>query len=252
MQQNPFLKSLLFLWATLFSLFATGPAARAADLVCDGQTAIGTNCRCDLRSLRPLQGGIGMAEVRDKADKIVNKPDKELKDLRADPIKVVRGPAGALFVTDHHHGARAWLLAGYSTAVCSIQSGPLPDNTAQFWEKLQASHKVQLTDANGRPVSPERLPTTLEQLPDDPYRSLAWMVRKQDGFCRALMPQKEFAEFQWADWLRQRSELSASEVAASPETQLPTALKLVKSPAAKAQPGYRGDRPDSFVCPKDN
>ena len=31
---------------------------------------------------------------------------------------------------------------------------------------------------------------------------LAYLVRKNDGFCRTLMEQKEFAEFIWADWLR--------------------------------------------------
>jgi hypothetical protein len=32
-------------------------------------------------------------------------------------------------------------------------------------------------------------PKSSSELPDD----LAWMMRKNDGFCRGLMPQKEFA-----------------------------------------------------------
>jgi hypothetical protein len=65
-----------------------------------------------------------MGEVQQKADKIKKKSKKEENKLAADPIKVVRGPGGQLFVTDHHHGARAWLLAGYSSGICSIESDP--------------------------------------------------------------------------------------------------------------------------------
>jgi hypothetical protein len=53
---------------------------------------------------------------------------------------------------------------------------------------------VHLENKDGGVIAPDALPTSLEQLPDGPYRSLAWMVRKKDGFCRALMQQKEFAD----------------------------------------------------------
>jgi hypothetical protein len=89
-------------------------------------------------------------------------------------------------------------------------------------------------------------------LPDDPYRSLAWRLRKNDGFCRSIMPQKEFAEFVWADWLRMRPELPVDAVRASAEKMLPTALALARSPAAKDVPGYVGDKPSGFKCPDDD
>jgi hypothetical protein len=81
---------------------------------------------------------------------------------------------------------------------------------------------------------------------------LAWRVRKEDGFCRSEMPQKEFAEFLWADWLRKRSELPADAVRASAATMLPTALALVRSPAAKVVPGFVGDKPAGFKCANDS
>src|SRR5262249_27366581 len=95
-----------------------GPSLADEKLRCDQRTVPGVNCSCDLKSLRPLQGAVGMGEVRQKAEKIKEKPKKEEGKLAADPIKVVRGPDGNLFVTDHHHGARAWLLAGYAAGVC--------------------------------------------------------------------------------------------------------------------------------------
>ena len=219
---------------------------------CDPHTAPGVNCTCDLKSLRPLQGAVGMGEVRQKTDKINKKPKKEASKLAADPIKVVRGPAGQLFVTDHHHGARAWLLAGYSSGTCSIEPDPSSDDPGKFWPRLVDLKKVHLENKDGVVITPDALPKSLEQLPDDPYRTLAWMVRKKDGFCRAFMEQREFAEFIWADWMRGRAELPAAQVAAAPDKWLKAALKLAKSPAAAGLPGYVGDKPASFTCPDDD
>ena len=113
------MKAVLLL-STLAFLAYGSSASPAADKKqrCDLQTMPGVGCTCDLKSLRPLQGAVGMGEVQQKADKIKKKPKREERNLAADPIKVVRGPGGQLFVTDHHHGARAWLLAGYSSGIC--------------------------------------------------------------------------------------------------------------------------------------
>jgi len=167
-------------------------------------------------------------------------------------MKAVRGPNGQLFVTDHHHGARAWLLAGYASGICSIEPDPSSDDPGKFWPRLVDLKIVNLQDKDGIVMAPDALPNSLEQLPDDPYRTLAWMVRKKDGFCRALMGQWEFAEFIWADWMRSRAEIPAAQVAAAPDKLLKTALKLAKSPAAEGLPGYVGDKPASFTCPDDD
>jgi hypothetical protein len=86
-------------------------------------------------------------------------------------------------------------------------------------------------------------------MPDDPYRTLAWLVRKNQGFCRADMPQKEFAEFQWADFFR--SNLNPSDVEWTAKL-IDKAVKLAESPQAKAQPGYVGDKPPTYVCHDEN
>ena len=90
-------------------------------------------------------------------------------------------------MTDHHHGARAWLLAGYASGICSIEPDPSSDDPGKFWPRLVDLKIVHLKDKDGIVMAPDALPNSLEQLPDDPYRTLAWMVRKKDGFCRALM-----------------------------------------------------------------
>ena len=71
---------------------------------------------------------------------------------------------------------------------------------------------------------------------DDPYRSLAWRLRKDDGFCRAMMAQKEFAEFIWADWLRTRPEFPVDQVRASAKNFVAASKALARSPATKNLP----------------
>jgi hypothetical protein len=250
----------------LLSLLLFAHAAPAGDALCDNDAEVGivpattacgasykavVPCSCDVRTLRPLQGAVGMEEVRNKADKIKARPRKACEILASDPIKVVRGPGEALFITDHHHGADAWRLAERPFALCEIADRAPLSSEAQFWSDLIKDHLVRLADADGKSISPEQLPSGLAQLPDDPYRSLAWRLRKNDGFCRSLMPQKEFAEFIWADWLRKQPGLPVNAVRASAKEMLPTALALARSPAAKDMPGYVGDKPSDFICPDD-
>jgi hypothetical protein len=230
---------------------------------CRSRTASSANCVCDLRWLRPLQGAVGLGEVMDKRNKIKD-PDKlakEKADLQKDPIKVVVGPDSALYVVDHHHGARAWLEADYTAGVCQYLLQPaISPEPPQFWAQLDAQHWVHLKDKDGVAIRPDALPKTLLEMPDDPYRTLAWMVRKRDGYCRSLMTQgTAFAEFQWADWMRQRTDkLSLASVKAATDkglwdrrkrdreaVQKPVldeAVALAMSDAAKDLPGYRGNR----------
>jgi hypothetical protein len=137
-------------------------AATAADIACSSVTQIGVTCACDVRTLRPLQGALGMEEVRDKAQRIAAKPNKEWRDLLAGPIKVVRGPSAALFITDHHHGADAWRLAGHPIALCKIDDRPPYATEAEFWSGLARDRLVRLADADGKPLTPAQLPSSLE------------------------------------------------------------------------------------------
>jgi hypothetical protein len=140
-----------------------------------------------------------------------------------------------------------------------LQSAISPE-PPQFWAQLDAQHWVHLKDKDGVAIRPDALPKTLLEMPDDPYRTLAWMVRKRDGYCRSLMTQgTAFAEFQWADWMRQRTDkLSLTSVKAATDkglwdrhkrdreaVQKPVldeAVALAMSDAAKDLPGYRGNR----------
>jgi hypothetical protein len=230
-------------------LLARLTSAHGEPGMCNLQSALPQKCTCDIRSLRPLQGAIGFGEVEAKAAAIAAHSKRERADLEDDPIVVIRGPRDNLFIIDHHHVAMAWLLAGYSTGICQIQPGPTGDERA-FWAELEQKNLVRLADKSGKPIRPDELPKSLEALDNDPYRTLAWLVRKDQGFCRSLMPQKEFAEFIWADWFRTRSDLPLEQVSASPESMSAIAFALATSKEAKSEPGFRGIQPAGFECPK--
>jgi hypothetical protein len=110
---------------------------------------------------------------------------KEESKLAADPIKVVRGPDGQLFVTDHHHGARAWLLTGYASGICSIEPDPSSADPEKFWPRLEELKKVHLENKDGAVITPDALPKSLEQLPG--FQCTADMAGLAAGTTRSRM-----------------------------------------------------------------
>jgi hypothetical protein len=189
-----------------------------------------------------------MDQVRAKVAEIQENSLRERADLNSDPIKVIRGPKDRLYIIDHHHTANAWRLAGRPFAVCEIETRPPFETDDQFWSGLITDHLVRLADENGKPLAPADLPSSLQIMHDDPYRSLAGLVRNQGGFCKSEMKQVEFAEFVWADWFRGRPELPLSRVRASAKKMTEPALALAHSPEAKDVDGYVGDKPPGFQC----
>jgi hypothetical protein len=209
-------------------------------------TAAQTVCSCDLTMLRPLQGAVGIEEVAYKEKKISKHADREREKLKADPIKVLAGPDGQLFIIDHHHGAKAWLQSGAKEAFCQVVNSEkdLPrsfEKEEQFWALLEKARLVRLKDERGLDIKPSQLPKTLDVMPDDPYRSLAWLVRENGGFCKSP---REFVEFDWADWFRSKfPNLDNHDLPSDPKDKenqqtVNDAVKFAHSQEAKSLPGY--------------
>ena len=143
-------------------------------------------------------------------NRIADHPKHARRRLEEDPIKVVAGVGGQLFIIDHHHTAEAWLGAKTewgANVLCKIvnsEKGLPPEfkTEDEFWAALKAADLVRLKNESGVDVDASQLPKTLEAMADDPYRSLAWFVRRKGGFCKSS---REFAEFAWADWFRSKS-----------------------------------------------
>ena len=78
------------------------------------------------------------------------------------------------------------------------------------------------------------LPRDIRGLADDPYRSIAWFVRKAGGFENS---DRNFAEFKWANFFRKKGLLDRHGINGL-TIALKKAAKLAQSPEAKGLPGY--------------
>ena len=87
----------------------------------------------------------------------------------------------------------------------------------------------QLTRSNA--LEPKRIAA----LVDDPYRSLAGLVRNAGGFAKDQAP---FAEFLWADFFR--PQVAARLIDKDPKRATREALRLARSDEARYLPGWSG------------
>lgn len=103
-------------------------------------------------------------------------------------------PDGYLYAVDHHHMCRALVDANIPTSaktpVVDVK-GDYSDlaSMGDFWTKMLQGENLWLygSDGNG-PVSPSLLPTDFSRMPNDPYRSLAWLVRSNGGYEKLDVP----------------------------------------------------------------
>ena len=188
---------------------------------------------------RPTQFALGMAEVAQKVAKLQKMSKSELAEcVESKPIPVVISPDKELYMTDHHHfGCAAWQVGVDElrfTVVADLSKTHL--DYATFWETMVRSHWAHLFDQFGEgPRPPLYLPLDVRGLADDPYRSLAWLVREAGGFAQT---EESFAEFHWAAFFRKADLLKDGRGAF--DQAVAKALDLAKSHKARHLPGYVG------------
>lgn len=191
-----------------------------------------------LHKLHPTQLTVGMIEVRDKFRLLAGmRAHKRLEHLRRNPLPVVRGPDGHLFVTDHHHLA----LAAWDVGVEDVYVETVHDwsniGPSLFWLQMRNAHLVHPIDERGELRPYRELPWHLTGLRDDVFRSIAAYVRDAGGFEKTAVP---FAEFAWADWFRKRLRVGPGRAAFA--HAVGRALLLAREPEAWLLPGYIGRR----------
>lgn len=155
-----------------------------------------------IEDLFPTQGVIGFKEVTRKRYEISKKRSngKLKKYLKEKFVPVVRGPEGKLYMIDHHHTTQAFYLEGQETVYIEVIEDFSKLSEKEFWEKMIKKKWCWLLDENGNgPIDPKELPKTLKDLKDDPYRTLAGMVKDAGGFEDKDIP---YYEFYWAQAFR--------------------------------------------------
>jgi Putative ParB-like nuclease len=67
---------------------------------------------------------------------------------KVEPVTI--GPQGILYITDHHHLARALFDIGVSNTYCTIIDNLSHTKSDDFWKQLEANNEVYLKDRNAR------------------------------------------------------------------------------------------------------
>jgi len=236
---------------------------------CTLESGRGGDYQLHVSDLSPTQNAVGMDEVKTKTKRIRRRNKKELKHyLYLRPVPVVIGQ-DKFFLIDRHHMSRSlWEAAGKDNdsglkrknvrvVVRVVENWQFIRSPNQFWRAMDKKHWVYPYDhGGGGPLNVKRLKKHVEDLENDPYRSLAWYVRQRFGYFKD--PSNPiFAEFKWANFFRTRVELGdemfdpesgvdLEEVLIEKLDQddkdevVAYALALARSNQARGLPGYAG------------
>jgi hypothetical protein len=229
------------------------------------ETPQGVLRQAKVGDLKPTQNAVGFDEVNDKIARYSAKSKADLKDyLLVHLVPAVIGNGGRFHLTDHHHLANAlWKTAdgmnkaGLDTknvrVVVTVQHNRHGLMGYHFWKAMQRARLVYLFDNyGGGPMRPKDLCTHIEDLANDPYRSLAWEVRNRYGYGKSP---HAFAEFLWANffcigiiidnWIL-KDEIRGSDIlignlpAEHKKDIIDQAMELARSPEAKGMLGHLG------------
>jgi len=192
-------------------------------------------------SLRPTQMTVGMREVKEKRKRWrEHRSDKKRAELLGTHmIPVVLGPDKRHYIVDHHHLARALHDEGVKDILVSVIADLTVVDRDAFWGVMDHKRWAYPYDAKGERRHFGDLPKTVEDLKDDPFRSLAGELRRAGGFAKDTTP---FSEFLWADFLRRR--ISRKIVEDNFSKALEKGLGLVKGHDAVYLPGWCGPASD--------
>ncbi len=192
-----------------------------------------------LSELRPTQITVGLREVSEKRRQWRQHIDRDGPQfLGRHMIPVVLGPKGRRYAVDHHHLARALMDEGVEAVLVDVLADLSGLNKDAFWVFLDHRGWCYPYDAAGRRVDFAQIPTSVAEMVDDPWRSLAGELRRAGGFAKDATP---FSEFLWADFLRRRIRPKLLERDFS--AALTQALSLAKAKDAQYLPGWCGPDP---------
>ncbi len=183
--------------------------------MCSDKTMENQICSINLSQLRPTQFNYGKEYVAKMVEKSMTSIDKVQDLLCSKPLSIVIGPKSVpgFFLTDGHH--RMKMLEQVSlkssnkfTLLVKVDRNFMEKNPNQskneFWDSMIENNEVYLKD-NGVAKNPEFLPIRIDQLTNDPYRSLTgYIADDKSNFCFDInLPSYgNYAEFYWGNYFR--------------------------------------------------
>lgn len=197
-------------------------------------------CTTTPDKFHPTQFTVGMTAMSEKQKGIEEKfQSRELSAwLATKAVPAIWGPDKKLHITDRHHTSLAVLRAEIplqeKIMTVQILGNYSSLNWDEFYTRMVAENNAYLNYLDSGPRSGLELPETLSELENDPYRSLAWLVRENNGFEKV---DQYFLEFIWANFFRQYILLSSGDMQEL-EAVLFDALILAHSELAENLPGH--------------
>ena len=189
-----------------------------------------------IAELRPTQITVGFREVAEKRKLWRERPtEKDALFLGRHMVPVILGPKDRMYVTDHHHLARALHDEGVKDVLINVIADLRAVDKDSFWVVMDCRGWCHPYDSKGVRRDFTAIPTLMSELVDDPFRSLAGELRRTGGYAKDITP---FSEFIWADFLRRKIKRKAVEKDFN--AALARALKLAKTEEASYLPGWCG------------
>jgi hypothetical protein len=189
-----------------------------------------------ISNLRPTQITVGLGEVALRRTHLRQREGKKAaKYLGKHMIPVILGPDGHHYLIDNHHLARALYDEGVKSVLTLVIADLRKLDTAAFWFVMDNRGWLHPYDERGRRRPHTDLPSSVKDLRDDPFRSLAGELRRAGGFAKETIP---FTEFLWGDFLRRH--IRKKTVQKNFRRALKEALLLAKKDIADYLPGWCG------------
>jgi hypothetical protein len=190
-----------------------------------------------IADLAPTQITAGMREVDFKRGRWREKNSLDAGFyLNRHSIPVIRGPGVRHYIIDRHHLARALDDEGVKQVPILIVADMSALDFDSFWAALESRNWTHPFNGQGQRCSYIEIPSAVKYLVDDPFRSLAGVVKRAGGYVKDKKP---FSEFRWADFLRRRIARGTDD--SDCEHALACAMNLARSPEAAALPGRQGN-----------
>jgi hypothetical protein len=192
--------------------------------------------RTPLTRLRPTQLTVGYVEVDEKARQWAALGKKRLKsEIECHVFPAVLGPGKDYYIVDHHHLGIALLKEGIEDVLVTVLDDLSWLKPPVFWRTMEFRSWSHPYDARGKRRDYSDMPQRLTQMEDDPYRSLAGLVRNAGGFAKNQAP---FVEFLWADFFRPL--VAARSIKKDPRRATRDGVRLAQSTDARYLPGWSG------------
>ena len=189
-----------------------------------------------LSALHPTQMTVGRREVAIKRREWSALKRKERKQLlKQHWFPVVIGPRQRHYIVDHHHFGLALQEEGVKTVWLMELKDLSWLKPRQFWGAMEFWQWVHPYGADGKRRNFDALPFRLQDMGDDPYRSLAGEVRRVGGFAKDIAP---YSEFLWAAYFREK--VPRTLLSKDFERAIQTAIKLAHDQDARYLPGWAG------------